>query len=301
MSGLMSSRSGFPGEILDYIIDFLHWDVRSLKACALVCTAWTPSARFHLFNTITCHPDKPGRTVAQIAAWTSSEHGVQASRYITTLVVTPSGSYTSLPTVGVTEIALLMTRMPNIRRVTLDHVSIHHFDIARHTTLPGASHTRPLIQLTILRCETLGDSFHIIGHLLCLYPQIDKLDFIHTSCLWDPTLESTPWFTFLLTRLRVKELCVRSVDISTQDMGYMGLYRIFRRSNPPWPLRKLELAVPLWPQTSHLADFLESCTTSLVDLEVNVIPTGHLIVESRPETTRTSFLRLQPHGLAADV
>ncbi|RDX42312.1 hypothetical protein OH76DRAFT_1303360, partial [Lentinus brumalis] len=57
-----------PGEILDYIIDFLHCDVKSLKACALVCTAWTPSAHFHLFNTITCHPDKPRRTVAQIAA-----------------------------------------------------------------------------------------------------------------------------------------------------------------------------------------------------------------------------------------
>ncbi|PPQ67866.1 hypothetical protein CVT25_010305 [Psilocybe cyanescens] len=36
-------------ELYDYIIDFLHDDDDALRACALVCRAWLPSSRCHLF------------------------------------------------------------------------------------------------------------------------------------------------------------------------------------------------------------------------------------------------------------
>ncbi|KAH9479356.1 hypothetical protein JR316_0007946 [Psilocybe cubensis] len=36
-------------ELYDYIIDFLHDDDAALRACALVCRAWLPSSRCHLF------------------------------------------------------------------------------------------------------------------------------------------------------------------------------------------------------------------------------------------------------------
>ncbi|TFK83499.1 hypothetical protein K466DRAFT_498372, partial [Polyporus arcularius HHB13444] len=42
-----------PGEVADHIIDFLHDDIESLKACALVARSWTPSAHFHAFSTVT--------------------------------------------------------------------------------------------------------------------------------------------------------------------------------------------------------------------------------------------------------
>ncbi|KAI0830716.1 hypothetical protein BC628DRAFT_1312806 [Trametes gibbosa] len=41
-----------PLELSDSIIDFLHNDARSLAACARVCRAWAPAARFHLFRSI---------------------------------------------------------------------------------------------------------------------------------------------------------------------------------------------------------------------------------------------------------
>ena len=39
--------------MIDVIIDHLHDDIQSLKACSLVCKTWTRSARFHLFSTLT--------------------------------------------------------------------------------------------------------------------------------------------------------------------------------------------------------------------------------------------------------
>ena len=48
----------FPQEITDIIIDYLHHDVPSLQACALVSRAWLPSSRFHLFRSYTINPSR---------------------------------------------------------------------------------------------------------------------------------------------------------------------------------------------------------------------------------------------------
>ncbi|KAG7447428.1 uncharacterized protein BT62DRAFT_892499 [Guyanagaster necrorhizus] len=40
----------FPPELCDRFIDFLHDDRKALKECSLVCRAWIPASRFHLFE-----------------------------------------------------------------------------------------------------------------------------------------------------------------------------------------------------------------------------------------------------------
>ncbi|EMD37467.1 hypothetical protein CERSUDRAFT_114108 [Gelatoporia subvermispora B] len=42
-----------PPETTDRIIDHLHYDRPTLRHCALVCHAWLPASRFHLFYTVT--------------------------------------------------------------------------------------------------------------------------------------------------------------------------------------------------------------------------------------------------------
>jgi hypothetical protein len=37
-------------ELIDVVIDHLYNDARALKACSLVCKAWTQTARYHLFD-----------------------------------------------------------------------------------------------------------------------------------------------------------------------------------------------------------------------------------------------------------
>jgi hypothetical protein len=45
-----SKQTSIPQEIIDQFIDHLYNDWEALKTCALVCRAWVPSSRYHLFG-----------------------------------------------------------------------------------------------------------------------------------------------------------------------------------------------------------------------------------------------------------
>ncbi|KAF8509131.1 hypothetical protein JB92DRAFT_2814372 [Gautieria morchelliformis] len=47
-----STKYILPGELIDQVIDHLHDDSPSLRACCITCRAWAPSARFHIFHDI---------------------------------------------------------------------------------------------------------------------------------------------------------------------------------------------------------------------------------------------------------
>lgn len=42
----------FPPELADAVIDQLHGDASSLRACALTSSSWLPTSRYHLFNDV---------------------------------------------------------------------------------------------------------------------------------------------------------------------------------------------------------------------------------------------------------
>lgn len=48
----IAQRAGFPPELHDLILDYLWDDRESLNACSLVCHAWLPTTRLHLFRTV---------------------------------------------------------------------------------------------------------------------------------------------------------------------------------------------------------------------------------------------------------
>ena len=47
----------FPPELTDTVIDHLHGDVSSLRACALTSSSWLSASRYHLFNDV-CFENK---------------------------------------------------------------------------------------------------------------------------------------------------------------------------------------------------------------------------------------------------
>jgi hypothetical protein len=53
-----SMASRLPPELTDTVIDYLHDDKHSLAACSLVCQAWVPASRYHLFGSVTIPPRK---------------------------------------------------------------------------------------------------------------------------------------------------------------------------------------------------------------------------------------------------
>ena len=56
---------GIPPELSDRVIDFLHDDWRSLKACSLTCKAWLPASRFHLWNRVVLRCSSDGTDYAE--------------------------------------------------------------------------------------------------------------------------------------------------------------------------------------------------------------------------------------------
>ncbi|KAF8529406.1 hypothetical protein JB92DRAFT_2696447, partial [Gautieria morchelliformis] len=55
-----------PGELIDQVIDHLHDDSPSLRACCITCRAWAPSARFHIFHDIIVPSAKRANALAAI-------------------------------------------------------------------------------------------------------------------------------------------------------------------------------------------------------------------------------------------
>jgi len=48
-----------PQELTDHIIDYLYDDQASLRNCALVCQAWLPTSRYHLFAKVSLKATSP--------------------------------------------------------------------------------------------------------------------------------------------------------------------------------------------------------------------------------------------------
>jgi len=49
---VVKSQFILPNEIQDRILDFLYDPKSALETCALVCRAWVPASRYHLFSRI---------------------------------------------------------------------------------------------------------------------------------------------------------------------------------------------------------------------------------------------------------
>jgi hypothetical protein len=54
--GTTSSLPRLPAELTDVVIDFLHDDEDGLANCSLVCKAWLPATRYHIFENLVLDP-----------------------------------------------------------------------------------------------------------------------------------------------------------------------------------------------------------------------------------------------------
>ncbi|KAG6853548.1 hypothetical protein C0991_003339 [Blastosporella zonata] len=55
-----------PSELVDIVIDYLHADVSTLKACNLVCKSWQPRSRYHLFAYLHLDLSLPTKSLQRI-------------------------------------------------------------------------------------------------------------------------------------------------------------------------------------------------------------------------------------------
>ncbi|KAH9898001.1 hypothetical protein C8Q73DRAFT_788228 [Cubamyces lactineus] len=114
-----------PVELTDYIIDFLHKDARTLAACALVCRAWTPAARFHLFRAVILQ-DRGFVSSFQRLLGTSPDLGLYVRELTVAKFVTASSVFLpAKPPLSVTEfLPHILRQLPHLRALTLAHMDL---------------------------------------------------------------------------------------------------------------------------------------------------------------------------------
>ena len=54
----------FPQELIDLVLDLFHDDIPTLRACSLICNAWVPTTRLHLFDAVTLQCTSHGSGVS---------------------------------------------------------------------------------------------------------------------------------------------------------------------------------------------------------------------------------------------
>ncbi|OBZ73453.1 hypothetical protein A0H81_06663 [Grifola frondosa] len=157
---LTNTHSKLPPELTDRVIDHLHDDARSLRACALVCRAWLPRARYHLFHDISL-------------SLSHGRHKLRFERFDRLLECYPHlgyfvrklsmrGSSSSLPQKSYSR---TLARMPNVTNIIWTEAFFH----------PSAAFDR-FKYLTGLHLENYGfPSLNDFASLICSLSHLEEL------------------------------------------------------------------------------------------------------------------------------
>lgn len=296
-------RVALPAEATDHVIDHLFDDVPSLKSSALVCRAWLPACRFHLFNETSCYPARPGKTHLDLLLWAitsrdaaayvealSVEHPVNVSR-----PMGPTG-----PEVAVRDVDLLLTVLPNVNSLLFRGVALTPYIPHEEASVPSfprriknliqklcfrgmATTPRPAQEAVYIpsdprRIEDLSvcmgsmvDSS--LFHLLLLFSEIGMLSLVNVRYTWTPSSADTPLIHALYSTPRVNGLYLQSNLEGDLWNGYRGVLHVYRHSQPRWPLRSLWMAVPTMLGEDALDDILRECRETITTLTVSPLVT----------------------------
>jgi hypothetical protein len=157
----------FP-ELNDRIIDYLHDNIIALRTCALVCKAWVPSCRFHLFYTIrtaSSYKDEEPRCRKLYDLVQRSSH---IAFYIRELII--YGENNSILNLERVLIPLLRC-LTELRTLGLDGV-----DWKQLTPDMRKSFAEVLARPSLIHFETIRSNFPDLEHFIALlHPHLKRL------------------------------------------------------------------------------------------------------------------------------
>ncbi|KAF8489866.1 hypothetical protein JB92DRAFT_1357219 [Gautieria morchelliformis] len=145
-----STKHILPGELIDQVIDHLHDDSPSLRACCITCRAWVPSARFHIFRNIVLsakHADALAviletsphifPLVRSLTISGTSEQLHKESDYLDAVIPTIAPKLTKLKTLRFYYVTLAQQH-PNVLSAL-----IHNFSTIQELCIEGGGFNRP--------------------------------------------------------------------------------------------------------------------------------------------------------------
>ena len=175
MSTLTATPQPFnhlPWEISDAIIGHLHEDRPSLHSCALVCHAWLPSSRHHLFRRFRIADSVPRKPNA-----------VSFDKALDFLITTPDVARhirrleIAHHSVKLSQLDAILNSSPKLQYLSLSDLGIQDDDLS-HGTRHGPRFHRPIEELRIVSCNIVNYDYSLLFHFLGLFASIRRLELL---------------------------------------------------------------------------------------------------------------------------
>ena len=184
-----------PPELCDYTIDFLHDDSAALKKCSLICKAWLPAARFHLFRKVDIHSQCTCDAFYRLLSRAPGLGEIVRQVHVSALhLVSPLRS--NARTQNLQPLVMvppsLFSLIPNIQILTMSALTM---TAALHNEWPKSLPS--VTQLTLQGCF-----FDTMGHFIDLFQSFPYLETLAladtrwksttTSTSYEPPMKATP-------------------------------------------------------------------------------------------------------------
>ncbi|KIM86665.1 hypothetical protein PILCRDRAFT_815901 [Piloderma croceum F 1598] len=250
-----------PSELADTIIDCLHDDSRALASCSVVCRAWLPRSRFHLFEHILLEPsrlqlfdllDSPLSTIAPYVRCLHLEEGRGRYSY------EPEWLNKALPRLAV------FTAVESLE------VDLARFDLLETETTRGlVSNFRMLRNLHFWHVK-----FRTFSQLVDVLGECPHLEHISFDCLfyqdkWDTPHEGHPEIKNSLPTSCAQRipLHLRTFDLGSCEKNAI-LYWLLS-GNSCLVINTLRLRTVCLEETRAIGAFVRTLGPSLEHLEIN--------------------------------
>lgn len=159
--------TSIPNELIDYIVDFLHGDVKALLACSLTSKSFRLSAAHHLFASLTLRAEPAGHLGKDLPSF------FQIAVFVRTIHVHwryASQHYNPMPLLSQPQILSIHSPLLNLTSITHDSISY-------------ASQGRSTTEFLLLLIGSGGANTLTHIHLRhCRFPSLAALTCVLDSC-----------------------------------------------------------------------------------------------------------------------
>ncbi|KAF8487967.1 hypothetical protein JB92DRAFT_3148386 [Gautieria morchelliformis] len=268
-----STKCILPGELIDRVIDHLHDDLPSLRACCIACRAWVASARFHIFHDIVLSTELTN-VLRVLVLLENSPHIFALVRSLT--IKGHYDMWSHYLNVVIPLIAPKLTRLKTLRvhRVTLalQHPKVLSALIHNFSTLQELS----IIAVTFKR---FGDfATLIVEHPFLKYLDLGEIrwnESVTAASHWENMFQEYPDLRSRLRCVGLHNLPPSSVDWISEHYHILAAHMFTRPT----------FSLPLSPQMARIIQLLGS------SLEHLTLRTCQVILES-PEKAKMDLLSL---------
>ncbi len=258
-----TNQRALPQELVDCVIDHLHGDRPTLKACALVSKSWTPSSYIHLFHFVhIAGADQLQCFVFFLRLSPVFVSFVQTLRYNEGIIFGPStGPATSTQGSALHDV---LRYLPNLRSLVLWEV-----DFARHLNCSSIPARRFTLEALTIR-ESIVTSFDL-ERILRTFDEIGTLSLLRITPFSDPDTphDEIPTSRFESTPIELTKVhSIRTKAARNYKAFIDSILATFKRQIVPDSLNALDLL--LQPDLIDVFEtFLDGLLPNLQDLNVD--------------------------------